>query len=407
MADWVPMLALPNVRLWEPVEIEHLAIVHATDPRVQALSSRSANFAQYPTNFENEFEVNYQPSVIIWNDAGPQEYRNTEALAAFRDALALSVVPGKIAGTLDRDSQEKLLYTNWLNIYPWMTGADDKYVVMGNSAVIGLHETTQLKPQIAPGINQEIIQKRDLDATLHKELMVRFKRRFATATLSWDDTKLFRSLNMANAAGQLPSQGDFTPYNAGRQIALWASAFEIAAHPGSGTPGHLQVYDLLEKVEWQSIACKEARHACMAPPNARRPRVLAFGIYSRIHCARNDYLHGNRVSDAQLAIMPYRRFLPHYAPVLYRAALAGLLTLKFDEPEPAETNGVEYDAWFDRDFNHRRFNREMESALGTFELTQEQQRRKRLGQSIDPVVEVKSGDQAGARAPKVGRRTTQ
>jgi hypothetical protein len=72
------------------------------------------------TNFKNEFDVDYQPSPIIWNDAGPQEYRNTEALAAFRDALALSVVPGKVASTLNRDSQEKLRYTNWFNIYPWM-----------------------------------------------------------------------------------------------------------------------------------------------------------------------------------------------------------------------------------------------------------------------------------------------
>jgi hypothetical protein len=378
MADWVPMFALPNVRLSEPTEIEHLAIVHAADPRVQALALRSANFTHYLTNFKNEFDVDYEPSLIIWNDAGPQEYRDTEALAAFRDALALSVVPGKVASTLDRDSRDKLRYTNWFNIYPWMTGSDDKYVVMRNSAVMGLHETTQLKPQIAPGLNQEIIQKRDVDATLHRELMARFKRRFASSTPSWDDTKLFRSLSMANAAGQLPSQGDFTPYDAGRSIALWASAFEIAAHPSSGTAGHLQVYDLLEKVEWQTIACKEERHACMAPPEARHPRVLACAIYSRIHRARNDYLHGNKVSDVQLAVMPYGRFLPDYAPVLYRAALLGLLSPKFDEPEPAETNGAEYDAWFSRDFSHRRFNREMESALGTFELTKEQQRHKRL-----------------------------
>jgi hypothetical protein len=404
MANWVPMFALPNVRMNHPVEIDYLAIVHASEPRAQALASTSANFKHYMTHFKNEFDVDCQPSLILWNDAGPREYRNTEALAAFRDALALSVVPGKIASILDRDSQEKLTYTNWFNIYPWMTGSDDKYVVMRNSVGTGVHETIQLKPQIAPSLNQEIIQKRDIDATLHKELMVRFKRRFANATPSWDDTKLFRSLNMANAAGQLPSQGDFTPYDAGRAIALWASAFEIAAHPGSGKPGHLQVYGLLEKVEWQTIACKDARHPCMAPPEARRPRVLACAIYSRIHSARSDYLHGNKVSDVQLAVMPYKRFLPDYAPVLYRAALSGLLSLKFDEPQPAETNAAEYEAWFSRDHSHRRFNREMESALGTFLLTQEQQRRKRLGLPIDPVVEVKRGDEAGSRAPEVGHR---
>jgi hypothetical protein len=111
MADWVPMFALPNVRLSEPIEIEHLAIVHAADPRVQALALSSANFTHYLTNFKNEFDVDYEPSLIIWNDAGPREYRKTEALAAFRDAFALSVVPGKVASTLDRDSPDKLRYT--------------------------------------------------------------------------------------------------------------------------------------------------------------------------------------------------------------------------------------------------------------------------------------------------------
>jgi hypothetical protein len=122
-----------------------------------------------------------------------------------------------------------------------------------------------------------------------------------------------------------------------------------------------------------------------SPARSAGLRSNAFGRScalqdSRIHRARNDYLHGNKVSDVQLTVAPYGRFLPDYAPVLYRAALLGLLSPKFDEPKPAESNRAEYDAWFSRDFSHRRFNREMESALGTFELTREQQKRKRLGQ---------------------------
>jgi hypothetical protein len=84
---------------------------------------------------------------------------------------------------------------------------------------------------------------------------------------------------------------------------------------------------LLEKIRWHSISCREARHPCMAPAHARKPRILACAIYSRMNTARNDYLHGNKVSDVQLVIMPSRRFLLDYAPVLYRMALTAFLDL--------------------------------------------------------------------------------
>jgi hypothetical protein len=230
---------------------------------------------------------------------------------------------------LKHNGSEKLRFTNWFNIYPWMVSKETKYVVMRNTAVFGLHETKLLRAQTSPGLLQEIVGQREIDWTLHTELMTRWRRRFGTENPSWDDVKLFRSLSMANTAALLPSQGDFTPYDSGRAIALWVSAFEILAHPGERRSGLLAVYDLLEKANWQLTACREARHACMAPPAERRPRILGCYIYSRMNTARNDYLHGNHVSDVQLNNAPYGRFFPEYAAPLYRMALTGFLELQF------------------------------------------------------------------------------
>src|SRR5262245_3487344 len=202
-------------------------------------------------------------------NGGPEAYRTTEALAAFRDALALSVVPYLQARILAHERQLKMRFTNWFSIYPWMIDKNFEYVVMRSSAVMGLHEAKRLRAQTYPGLNQEVISTHDIDQTLHKDLMSRFKRRFTTEKPDWSEIKLFRSLNMANVAAQLPSNGDFTPYDSGRAVALWASAFEILAHPGEGQSGHLQVYELLEKVTWH----REARHPCMAPTHARRARL--------------------------------------------------------------------------------------------------------------------------------------
>jgi hypothetical protein len=206
---------------------------------------------------------------------------------------------------------------------------------------------------------------------------MRWQRRFQSQKPDWDDRKLFRSLNMANAAAALSSQGDFTPYDSGRAIALWASAFEILAHPGNGQSGHLQVYELLEKATWNLTACREARHPAMAPLASRRPRILACAIYSRIHSARNDYLHGNHISDVQLVVHPSKRFVPKYAPVLFGMALTAFLDLRFKEQKPPPEDQLAYDAYEDRAFAFTTYQRRMESALATIDVTEEQQARRR------------------------------
>jgi hypothetical protein len=89
---WVPMFALPNIHVTDPVETRSLAPVYAEDERVRSLAARHANFAAYLKQFSTEFGVTISPSLLMWDDAGPQPYRNTDALAGFRDALALSVV---------------------------------------------------------------------------------------------------------------------------------------------------------------------------------------------------------------------------------------------------------------------------------------------------------------------------
>jgi hypothetical protein len=229
---WVPMFALPNINVKEPVETQWLALMCAGDKRVTSLAATNPNFAAYLKQFSTEFGVTISPSLLMWDDAGPQAYRNTDALAGFRDALALSVLPYSWARGLRYGRRHNLLYSNWFSIYPWMIDKNYQYVVMRNSAVLGLHETKLLRAQTYPGISQEVVDKRDIDQTLHRALLERWKQRFATASPKWDELKLFRSLNMANVAAALPSHGDFTPYDSGRSVALWVSAFEITGASG-------------------------------------------------------------------------------------------------------------------------------------------------------------------------------
>jgi hypothetical protein len=360
------MFSFPGVHIRASVEVPSLALVHSSDGRIQNLAAQDEHFKSYLDRFSTEFGDSVQPSLLIWEDKGPQAYQSTEALAAFRDALAISVVTSIWARCLKYNRTEKLRFTNWFNIYPWMVGKETKYVVMKNTAIFGLHETRLLRAQTSPGLLQEVVSEREIDRTLHAELMVRFQRRFGGAKPRWDDVKLFRSLSMANSAALLPSQGDFTPYDAGRAIALWVSAFEILAHPGEGKSGPLTVYDLLEKADWHLTVCKEARHSCMAPPAYRRSRNLGCFIYSRMNAARNDYLHGNPVSDVQLNNAPFERFIPEFAAPLYRMALTGFLGLQFDEQPPTSGEQKAHDDWVDRWCEYTKYQRDVEAAIATF-----------------------------------------
>jgi hypothetical protein len=375
------MFALPSIWMAEPAETEHLALVYAEDSRVKALAATHANFGAFLNQFATEFGDKLSPSLLIWDDAGPQAYRNTEALAAFRDALAFAVIPYAWAHSLRFGHANKLGYSNWFSIYPWMTGADDQYVVMRNSGMFGLHETKLLCAQSHPGLYQEVVRPNDIDKTLHRELIARWKRRFTAEPPDWNDIKLFRSLTMASAAASLPSHGDFTPYDAGRMIALWVSAFEILAHPGTGKVGYLQVYELLEKAKWNLSACKEEKYEVRVPVDRRKSRILSCWIYCKLNAARNNYLHGNAVTDDDLTIKESKRRLLDYAPVLYRMALTGFLDLHLTEQAPPTADTKAYEAYEGRMFEFQKSQGNMEAALSTITMTMEEQRQQSGGRS--------------------------
>jgi hypothetical protein len=86
--------------------------------------------------------VTISPNLLIWDNAGPQG--NMEALAGFREALALSVVPYSWARGHTYGRKHQVLYSNRFSIYPWIIDKNYEYVVMHSSAMLALQETKSL-----------------------------------------------------------------------------------------------------------------------------------------------------------------------------------------------------------------------------------------------------------------------
>ncbi len=367
------MFALPNVDVEEPIEVDGMALVSLRDDRIHQLIEKYTKLAEYVGKFESEFGNRILPSIIIWREDAHKLYSSIEAINGFRDAICLSVVPYGWAQTLCFDRPSDILYGSWFSVYPWMTDKNYEYVVMHSMAQHALHLVEEIKPQSMPGVTPRPLKPNMIDRTLLDALLKRWQIRYQTENASWNDTALFRSLNMANVASLLPSNAQVTDYDIGRSVALWVSAFEILVHPGEGQQsGFLQVYGMLNKVEWGLSECKEKVYEAHGFKAGQEKRSLAFWIYGKIYNARNQYLHGNPIKPDTLVVAESKRHLFQYAPILYRMALAGFLGLNWTETEPTEPELLE--DYRRRWFYYRHYQGDMEAALATILLTKEERR---------------------------------
>ena len=100
MPEWLPMFALPNIETRKPIEVDGFALVSIHDERLQQMAKKHRRFGSYLKQFKTEFGEPIIPSIFIWRDDAPQGYRGVDAIAGFRDAIAMSVIPQSWAKAL-------------------------------------------------------------------------------------------------------------------------------------------------------------------------------------------------------------------------------------------------------------------------------------------------------------------
>jgi hypothetical protein len=373
MHKWLPMFALPNIDISEPIETEGLALVPVRDERIQKLAKDHPNFAAYLNSFRTEFDDPVYSSVILWRDDTNESYRSVEAISGFRDAVAMATIPYAWAHVLRYENNFNIRYSNSFAFYPWMIDARYEGVIMQSMAQLGYHEVKALKPQTSPGIARMQLTARMVDEPLLNAILARWKPRFESDTPEWGDTALYRALNMAFSAASLPGNVEVTIHDIGKAISLWVSAFEILAHTGDSS-GYVQVYGLLEKIGWNLTACNEPIYEALGIKPSQGKRSLPIWLYGELHRARNDFLHGNRIDAMRLIVAPAKRPLHTYAPLLFRMALAAFLDLKMDRRPPPREGETDYEAYlaYRHQFGH--YQSDIEAALSTIMFTVEEYR---------------------------------
>lgn len=209
------------------------------------------------------------------------------------------------------------------------------------------------------------MQLSELDEPLFDALLRHWKRYYLGKRQRWQDRALFRSLNMATQAAQLPASIDTTLYDLGRMTALWVSAFEILAHPRTANSGLTSVYPLFDRISYQDRDVGRRRYAAFMG-RGKRPwprRSLPCWLYGKLYQARNKFLHGSPVRISLLSPHESTVGLFWLAPSLYRLALTGFLDLSFKKRVPNADNPHKLGTYIAQETQFTKYQEIIERAL--------------------------------------------
>lgn len=337
IARWVPLFVLPNIQMDTAIECGSLALVPDHDERIRNLMSVYSNFRRFLLNFKDPFGNRIHPALIV-GKRQRHKYR-ADAIGSFRDAVAISALSHANALSQIYGRSHGFNYTDWFTLYSWMIDKDYEHIISRTPAQMHLHEVKALRPQSSPDFSARRLEQRDIDWSLLSILLIRWKSRYGTAKPNWEDRALFRSLNMAYAAGKMPGGPEAQMLDSGRSLALWVSAFEILARPADDKSSYSKVIELFDRVEWLHRTMYKKKHKVRFGKKVRSATLCAW-IYRQLHEKRNDFIHGNPIMRGSLLVRRSRRYLPIYAAPLYRAALTGFLDLRWKVPPPKEMDAL-------------------------------------------------------------------
>src|ERR1700733_10212623 len=153
MSTWLPMFALANIEVRRPIEVGGFALASIHDARVRELAEAHPNFREFLNRFTTEFGQPITPSIFICRDDAPVTYRGIDAIAGFRDAIAMSVIPQSWAKVLRFENNMGIKYSDYFAVYPWMLDKNFEHLVTSTLNMRGWHQVSQLRAQSSAALS--------------------------------------------------------------------------------------------------------------------------------------------------------------------------------------------------------------------------------------------------------------
>jgi hypothetical protein len=318
---WSPMTILPNLTAKEAIEGGEIILASSEDSRIRDYAAGHAKFRDLLSRFTDVFGKRLTPTILMIHAGMTEKLAKTEALASFRDLVAMSVIPyARAMNQIYGSAKHRVYYSDTFWFYPWMIAKDGETLRLLTPALSNFDDVERFAGQCSPDLAVMEVKERDLDKPLFESLLLHWRRHYIDGDNSWKNLALFRSLNMATQAAKIPGGTDVTLYDVGRLLVLWGSAFEILAHTGRrGQSNRNVVLRLLEGVTYLEPGCCKS----------------VTDLYGELDKARNAFIHGNPLDSN---ILVPERGLFWLAPCLYRLALTSHLKLTMAHKEPDESS---------------------------------------------------------------------
>lgn len=330
--DWNVIYVLPNIQFDQTFETEHIALVPCKDERINKIRATLKEADKFLNSFIDDMNRKVEPTVLIVNANAPKKVFSVEALVAFRNIVALTIIfKGWSMLRYKGSSSLSPLFSDFFNFYPVTLGKNGSILAL-TPALNSFRDASDPFIGMASSHISQVLNGGNLsfDEIIYNKLVEIWNYRYVDPALDEQRTRrIFRSMEMVYHALSVPNKNEATTYDYGLNISLWVSAFEILAHPYHSKVTQTKVLELLSNYEWESRLLSLPRYKAKISKNRSDKVNLIQKAYKCIYDARNAFLHGNNINKNTLYFRGNPKFpLWVLAPIIYRTALYSYL-LKF------------------------------------------------------------------------------
>ncbi|WP_420637274.1 HigA family addiction module antitoxin [Candidatus Palauibacter sp.] len=320
--EWELLFLLPNLKV-EPEDLatwgfppqagltlglEGVALTSAKDERVVETLEWSAAAAAWVNSFHDGHWNPVVPAALIAKKSwGALMGKDPEPVMSFLNAVAIAA----LLRTRAKWPGEGVRGPSWsdsFDYHPIELRPDGSALDISTPAVDHFHVPwTELSLTCNVGLGQ--CEMDSMDEHLALRLGAAWKLRYQERLTNRATTRLFRSIEVANEALRMTSQGYRTTRDAASASVRWATSVEMLAAPGEGYVSKDDCFALIKE-----NSCSDGEEE------------IAADIFQRLYKLRNDSVHGREIGLDQLR--PFGERAPpllSLASTVYRLALVAYL----------------------------------------------------------------------------------
>jgi len=322
--EWILTSVLPNFIFEQAFNEKYICLTHSQDDRLMSIRNKYSPIDELLDSFIDTRLNKIQPSVILLHKKLYRSRKRHEAVIAFRNLIALTIILGNWIPVIGHKNAMSfsIYFSEYFDLFP-LSGYNSKLLFLSTPALSSTMSSTKNKFQSSyylPSLNMIYSY---VDEEIYSVLFKIWENYYVKRQETHFYSSLFRSFEIAFSASKMTLDNQSTVYDIGVKLGLWISAIETMFHPGGDKEIHLHEI-LFELNQFDFIDNKNSSYKSYFFSNKKKYEInLVAKIYLEMYKARNDFFHGNPIKIFRLYLFNDKRFPPliQIAPLIYLIAL--------------------------------------------------------------------------------------